>query len=1236
MPALNFRATQTSVSTILVEFEYSFVLNSALLQKTSYGLTGSVQNIQIASVVPCGTTNMETDSIILQLNKPWIKGKQTLQVTYSGFQLGECQESDLTGSSVSKVVEKDNTLRYFFIDIQGIPESYPSAPSILMDELSDGYDASIIIPHEYIEQSSFSSIGNKLELDKGSMLNDVFSVELIDFDGRLQELFATENDTTKKMVVWQEQTGSAYAAAYLRQHTEANQDVRFLTIDGGDEFEIDDYVWIGSNTLKIVDKTSVGTFNGEDLYEYEIQSRINKSDLEQQTGRQIAKSNPQYFSGRMLSLYEYCESRHGAQPKRLFTGIMDEPEIASMAGGNPVSWKLSVKDLSTLFQQKGPSRLTENEPVPLVRFKEEPFKITFRRVPVTHMIWDIAARTVRFGTDNIKVPLVYFTIGQKMVGDAFTDENPADIYNDGLVRVNFTSNLYQYASVMSQTITFELPGEMTPEDIATEMNEILYWDGNVFWPKALGGLLQEGHEIDALNSSTANASTTRTPNSNDSIKYIYIPEIYRLPTYSERLDEDGNDYVPPATIRLTFEKGILVESITAKFLRHIGWGECVDTLSSITDSDTSEYHLDSDETLLQVLPFFTPENPTFNAVVADDNVSEMARFFLDRNPPRDSTSTSATMNDDLDFSEVRRGWDEFTNNITISSRGYYNNTSTVVANFILSDGWRGISTHYSTRRGIGIWQSSYSNQYYDYIDAVSMGTDGKSPNSTKPLSEYIHVGYIPGPDTTNLRTSNPVQWLRAFITSTGRGTNGDFDLLPGRYSLGLDEAFIDSDSFDAAQKLTSPMYTWGAITKDTSNVWSVLAQSLIFPCGFYLCVKRDGTIKLSKISRRIAHGTFDATITTDDILATKLGSNNTLDNAYDAIKLTYDEKYLPPGWDVKDFTVKAVDGLTKGVSSATLSFNSFVSMDKGLLTNILQRRILPVLKRPNLIIEFDVPAISNSTGIKFLNVNAGDVVYLDSVPIPNRKNTSTLETQAIVIESKYDIVKDIVSLKVLALDNQSVQRGLSVSPQIINVDTGTNTITVRKSDFEGDYEQPLQIEDDGKFKIIYNASVQNHVSDFTASAYSSVLSKDILCWQITTSGITASGAFDETIASTSTTVKISGDARDRYWAGLKIYTNHANAFSGDGYTISDVSFDSTDTTITVSDVFVNAVANGTLVWTNNTCIVAADADENILFQDSFVYAASGDWNRTANGQWINQPLICKVDSSTSKTSEFSI
>lgn len=1222
--ALQIKCRQVDLQVIEVLFNTEVELSSALLAKTNYSLAVAPQDIDVMSVQPIGEHNWNIKGVYLTLNKPWAVGGITLTVTYSSFIISQCQGyTGFSGTSVAKKVEPLPDKRYFFIDIEGVPEGFPSAPSIDISTLASGYNASIVIPCEYIQTNTISTLGQKLVLDQGTILNDNLTITLNDFDGRLQSLFSTENASAKTMIMWQTQSGSAFASSYLRHTTEANQNIRLLAEDNASVFSIGEYIWINGNTLKIIDRTSVGTFEGQDLYEYEVQTLINTNELYPVTGRMVAKNHPPYFDGRWFKLYEYCESRYGVSPKCIYTGIMSEPEIVEINGAIPISWRISVKDFSTRFLTKGPSKLAVSDTVNYIRFSDVPFKVRFVQFPISQLSYNNYKQTYEFRLPGGVVsggggftPSEYLQRIDYLLFDTSDGNNTYQIDED-------SSYGYWYAR-WSSTVnvrTYELPGEaLTPEAIAYELSDILFWDGTRFIPKLIGGIADSNYNVQSLNENIGGASYSS--NTSDLQQYILIPMIKRMKTATERGVDISDESTYPDD---------LTDSTTAKFLETIGWKDLIIQLESISEDGNSSFKIGQNG-FYQVFPDFDPEPPTYN-IATTDGASSVPRFLLDRNPARTSTTLSATMNDDLDFSEIRRGFDKFTNKITASSEGYFIGANSPNAGgFYKINDWKGMNAHSSGRPMIGVVEST-TGIFYDYIDATTIGNQTKPPESGQPIEEYIHVGYMARSGAYSLINSNPIEWLRSYLTSTGRGTNGSYDTLPGTYSLGISTALIDATAFDEAQALSSPYSAWGVIDRGVNNVWNKLGQSLCLPLGYFLCCKRDGTITLRRITKKMEHEDIEYQITDDDILATQIASEQSLENSYDSITLKYNEKYLPPTWKIKDFTVIAADGLKRASISKNLAIDSFVSCDQGLLTHTLQRRILPLLKRPNIQISIDLPDI-NSDGVKFFELIPGDIIYLDSVSLPSFRNTSTISGQFIVMETKYDIVKGIVSVQILSLNDDLPQRGLNTSARVINVNTGANKVTVLASNF-GSATKPNLIDSAGQFKVRYNNAVELSSDTISSVGYTAnVLSKNVLTFEIEYSG-TLSNYFDVVASSSSSTnIVISGDARKRYWAGKKILTdNTVITPSANGYTISSVTYGGGNTTITLSDAMTGSLSNGDLIWTDSTYVIATEANNADAAQLNLAYLASGYWKKVGS-RWATQPLVPKVNSSKNNVAYF--
>ena len=95
-----------------------------------------------------------------------------------------------------------------------------------------------------------------------------------------------------------------------------------------------------------------------------------------------------------------------------------------------------------------------------------------------------------------------------------------------------------------------------------------------------------------------------------------------------------------------------------------------------------------------------------------------------------------------------------------------------------------------------------------------------------------------------LLEGHPVDILHKILTSTGLGTNGDFDVYPRSWGLGVPAEMIDAASFNQAKRIlsvTGGTYDFTLLVDAEQADPSAYIESVLRPAGIWFCV-REGQI----------------------------------------------------------------------------------------------------------------------------------------------------------------------------------------------------------------------------------------------------------------------------------------------------------------------------------------------------------------------------------------------------------
>lgn len=1168
------RISQPNHSQILIDFDDVLKANAAIFNPQNYTCNKEIKGIRIA-----GSFATTVNSVVISLTKPFLSGTLTLSV--SGLTTEDGSSYTDSASMVASVTEA------YFIDIEGITEEFIDAKYTQdiahASDIVSGSTYQFCIDETYMRD--LSSIGSKLDLSKGFVLNDNWSVELIDTDGYLNQLFAIDDQEETTMTMWQMTSGSAFTTKYFRDHTEASQEIRLVEDVAGQSFASGSFIFGNRNTLKITSKASVGTFNGYEVFDYDVEPQlVNSKRLDAIVGQQIVIDHPSHFEGRICKIIRY---RNGAF-EVLFAGPIESLEITG-----PGKWKLEVSDMTKIASQR--PQLAANNLKRYFRFDQE-LVIQFRKVVVGEdMRWIDSERSWFFGRNAFDpdgdlfrpVPLKYLMRNYRL---------PWGLTNPDVAQLPTT--LAHYGR-LPDVVQWTIGPNLSDQEIINTFQDTFDFNGSGYWVKYISSATGEvNFETD-----------TDAPLG----QVVYIPVIYKI---------DEAETNVPTDPSWSLEDVAWVDSDTAIFLKMIGLGKVVDNLKNLAENNNSKWLIRSNVPRIVGAENVEPESPTYN--VSTSSTEVMPRFFLERTPTRQSSSLSAGANDDIYFAVSNdRGFDCFTNNVTEGSTGYFASGTFDMPVYLSAGDWVGLA-----RLGpIGTEElETGSGDYYDYIVASRVRSSSKEPNQSGMLEELVWVGNMFQP--LNTRTdaivqyrTNPVEWLRSFITSTGRRSNTSYDLFPKAHGLA---SSIDTAAFDKAINESQGCFAYGYYKQSDLNgkeALAKIAQDVCFPCGLFLGAKRSGEFTVFSIKRLMAHETPTYTLTNSNILAKQYAALRDLTSPYDRVLYEYGLYDTPENFPFKKIETKAADGRYRGESANTLSLKPKIYGEPSLLSTIASFRILPLLKRKNLMLEVTVPEVDDD-GQELFNLYPGDIVQLTDVTIENQLNSRTISGEFVTTEVKYDPMQKIVELKLLYISDQNEQRGYHFSGRIINVDSSNEVVFLEQDDTWDGQTSPVGFFDTGAARVLYNASeyVAASSSYVEADEYTDVTERSTACFEYTLT-TAATALFDVASSGTTTTAVIaSTDARSRYWVGLNLMTNSTDQTDPNGIEITDVTYAAGDTTITFTPALAGPIVANILLWTNKTYMVAADYTSSTSQQKEMCYAAEGQWLLDLKGNWVRQPL----------------
>ena len=176
----------------------------------------------------------------------------------------------------------------------------------------------------------------------------------------------------------------------------------------------------------------------------------------------------------------------------------------------------------------------------------------------------------------------------------------------------------------------------------------------------------------------------------------------------------------------------------------------------------------------------------------------------------------------------------------VATSGYTVGASTININdtaadrFTFESGGAGVAR--VTSNSVGDFLIKYTGiGVTSLTGVVSSGSFGTTAGAANVGNAVVAVCLLEG---------HPVDILHKILTSTGLGTNGDFDKYPRSWGLGVPTEMIDVASFDQAKRILSVTggdYDFTLLVDAEQVDPSAFIESILKPAGIWFCV-REGQI----------------------------------------------------------------------------------------------------------------------------------------------------------------------------------------------------------------------------------------------------------------------------------------------------------------------------------------------------------------------------------------------------------
>jgi hypothetical protein len=290
-----------------------------------------------------------------------------------------------------------------------------------------------------------------------------------------------------------------------------------------------------------------------------------------------------------------------------------------------------------------------------------------------------------------------------------------------------------------------------------------------------------------------------------------------------------------------------------------------------------------------------------------------------------------------------------------------------------------------------------------WVTGLKLTSDGLAYefSITDPIKWMQRKIFRGAEDSTVTISGNPINILLACLTSTGAGTNGDYDYYAEENGLGIDDDYIDVTGIEAIRDDWFPgasHYMNFTITK-RQKAKDFFEKEIFKPLNLYPIVSGTGKFLIKRFAPPLITSGTVQSFDEDNIIGLPSYDMN-LDALVNEVEFFYD---YSTDFDTEAYYISSTSLNNRGPGKKPIEIKSKgFDSDKTDVANIAQRRANAIFNR------FAVPPIK-------LNINAffdrwitevGDIVPITHSKLPNiESGTRGLD------ESRMEIIKKDVDFK---------------------------------------------------------------------------------------------------------------------------------------------------------------------------------------------------------------------------------
>lgn len=322
------------------------------------------------------------------------------------------------------------------------------------------------------------------------------------------------------------------------------------------------------------------------------------------------------------------------------------------------------------------------------------------------------------------------------------------------------------------------------------------------------------------------------------------------------------------------------------------------------------------------------------------------------------------------------------------------------------------------------------------------------PGGTEHSNFYLMNGAVREP------TAHPVDIMLALLTSTGDGTNGDWDTLPEQWGAGLPIAEIDVAGFRTLKGETAgvslPNLVLGWDGKPTP-LRAFLEAEILAPLGWFLFQSSSGQISISRIADAYPQASY-VTLTEDDVIEGSISIDLALPDTIGAQDWAHDYD-----WGAGEFrrhsrfVPRETDATIDDASDLVLEVAGLGQGEGGALIGARARQLTYWFGRP-------IPRIKLAVHLDLLlDLEVGDLILLDGIrwPDPLDPDAASIDRAALIV-GRSPVLRGSPRIELELLPLPSERTGLwAPAATAVSWVAGTKKLTVAAHDFSDPDNDPV-------------------------------------------------------------------------------------------------------------------------------------------------------------------------------------